>query len=179
LPPPVDATKPPDDSQILSLTFSPIHLILPIFEVTAEFRVVPHFGISVIGGYGKITETTVGEFDTEQLKLTAYELGGQLVGYPLHSFQSLQLGAEVLWLKVDLGNVNAGNVQVSGAGNGVAVGPLIGYKLMSRAGFTFFVQGGFEYIAARAHANDTAGNTSSASQTQFIPLLNANIGWSF
>jgi hypothetical protein len=46
-------------------------------------------------------------------------------------------------------------------------------------GFTFNVQGGVEYTFVRADASATTGQTASAQQTRVIPLVNANLGWSF
>jgi len=56
---------------------------------------------------------------------------------------------------------------------------LVGYKLLTEVGFTFFVQAGFQYAALKADASSSAGNGSIATQSTVIPLLNLNIGWSF
>jgi hypothetical protein len=40
-------------------------------------------------------------------------------------------------------------------------------------------QGGVEYIAIEAEANDNAGNSSQEDDSRWIPLLNLNLGWSF
>jgi hypothetical protein len=153
------------DDRIVSLTFSPLHLVIgPIFEMQIEAQVTPHFGVAVLGGVGSLkVENAIGE----SARFTAYELGGQLVGYPLEDFKSLQLGAEVLWVKVSTDDVDGRQVQDEASG--VAFGPFIGYKLITSAGFTFFAQGGFEYLKASEDDVDS----------EFIPLLNLNIGWSF
>jgi hypothetical protein len=41
------------------------------------------------------------------------------------------------------------------------------------------VQGGVQYVFARSDANSTGGATASAEQKSVIPLVNANVGWSF
>ncbi len=165
-----------DKGPYVSATFSPLHLISPIFELQIEGRVVPHFGIAVIGGIGSIkSEATVSGVDSQ--KFSAYELGTQLVGYPLQPFDSLQLGAELMWIHV--GTETFQGQEIKANAGGVAIGPLIGYKLLTKVGFTFFVQGGFQYVAVKANASDNAGNAASAKQSAFIPLLNLNIGWSF
>ena len=79
----------------------------------------------------------------------------------------MQLGAELLYLHLDAKEIVA-------TGEGVAIGPFIGYKVMIDAGFTFDAQLGFEHISARA----TSGS-SSDSEKEYIPLLNLNVGWSF
>jgi hypothetical protein len=172
--PPPAAPEPPPPHRSVTLSFSPIHLIFPLFEATAEVRAVDHFGISAIGGFGSVP---ISYSDGTGDRLSAYELGGQLVVYPWNDFDGVQFGVELLYLH--LSGENLSNADVKAAGEGLAVGPLVGYKLVTLAGFTFFAQGGFEYIAARAETNDTSGNSSSASDSRLIPLLNLNIGWSF
>jgi hypothetical protein len=177
-PPPPDeppmAPPPKEPVRYVSVTLSPLHLFSPIFELQIEAKVIPHLGVAVIGGIGSITvdDPLVGR-ETFQ----AYELGGQVVGYPLREFSSLQLGAEVLWVKVAVDDY--GGQRISGSANGIAIGPFVGYKFVADIGFTFFVQGGFEYVAAQAEASDDEGNSASGEQSAFIPLLNLNLGWSF
>ncbi len=153
---------------------SPVHLILPVFELNAEVRAVDHFGIAAIGGYGSVTaQDGLGE----TTRFDAYEVGGQLIWYPMHEFDGLEVGAELLYI-----NVNTDSVQgqdVKGVADGLAFGPMIGYKLLTSGGFTFVAQGGFEYVDYNAEANDTSGNSATDSRSDFIPLINLNIGWSF
>ncbi len=146
-----------------------------MFELTAEAKPVDHFGIAVIGGYGSISAQ---DYLGDNYHFKAYEVGGHLVGYPLpgHPFDSLEFGAELLYARVVTDRTD---ISVSASGDGLAVGPFVGYKLLTSVGFTFVAQGGFEYITARAHANDTSGNSAGNSDTKFIPLINLNIGWSF
>ena len=59
-----------------------------------------------------------------------------------------------------------------------AKGPDIGYKLITSGGFTFVVQGGIQYVAARAEAHDST-RSEEESDSDWIPLLNLNLGWSF
>ncbi len=151
-------------------------MIAPILQLTGEARVVPHFGISVLAGYGELGVDTTDSFgDRQSVKVKVYELGARAIGYPLKNFKSLQLGAQLLYLHVDTENLN----DVSGTGAGAAIGPFIGYKLITEAGFTFLAQGGFQYLAARADAHDSFGNSASDTDSRFLPLLNLDIGWSF
>jgi len=163
-------------SRFLSLTFSPLHLLIPVFEAQGEVRIAPHFAAALIGGFGNVkVEDSDPAVDGQ--RFSAFELGGQLVGYPLREFDSLQLGAEVLWVHVSTDEVNGRAISADAAG--VAVGPFVGYKLITRHGFTFVAQGGFQYVTARGEASDEAGNTEQAEESQFIALVNLNIGWSF
>jgi hypothetical protein len=153
----------------VSATFSPLHLFQPIFEADIEVMPIPHLGVSVIGGIGQIS---VGSDE-----FAAYELGAHVIGYPLRDFSSLQLGAEILWIKISVEDFQGSDV--SGTGAGVAIGPFVGYKFIADIGFTLYVQGGFQYLRLEAEAHDTQGNSASADGAAFIPLLNFNLGWSF
>lgn len=170
--PPPPPPPPPPPVRNVSLTASPIHLVLPILELTGEIRAQDWLGVALIGGYGTISlETTTGN-DTAN----AYELGGQLSIYPLEPFESLLFGFEVLWVKLDTDNYDNSSISASAAG--VAMGPMVGYKYIADGGFTLFVQGGAEYITGRAEASDDTSN-ASVEDSEIIPLLNFNLGWSF
>lgn len=144
-----------------------------MLELEAEFRAGSYLGIGVIGGIGQLTvQDNLGNSD----RLAAYEAGAQLIVYPLEPFKSLELGAELLYLKVK----SDAAADIIGVAEGLAVGPLVGYKLIAQGGFTFFVQGGFEYVALRADAQSTStGATATNQESRFLPLLNLNLGWSF
>jgi hypothetical protein len=151
-----------------SLTFSPLHLLLPVVELTGELRVHDKVGVALVVGAGKISDTV------SNVKLTAsvVEVGAQLRGYVVGDFRhGMQLGAEVLYLHLS-------TTDVSARGAGVAVGPFLGYKYVAPIGFTVDVQLGVEYVAARATATDGSQSASNSNST-VIPLLNANVGWSF
>ena len=68
---------------------------------------------------------------------------------------------------------------VSGVGAGVALGPLIGYQLITRSGFTLQVQAGPGYIVSHAEATHPSGAHKSEDDTQWRPFLNLERGWSF
>lgn len=173
----LEPSKPaPKPSRWLSLTFSPLHLLMPVVEVEAELQVVPHFGLGFIGGIGSINAEAVDSSYPDQT-FSVYELGGQVLGYPLRDFSSLQLGAEVMWLHVSTATYEGASVEANAGG--VAVGPLVGYKVLTDGGFTFVAQAGFQYVAVQARASDNQGNSARADDKDIIPLLNLNLGWSF
>jgi hypothetical protein len=175
-----EATSKPEeeDSQRVSLTLSPLHLVLPIVEITGEYRVARGFGAALIAGVGQVSvdvpETT--STAAHETEVGAYELGAQGAWYPLRPFESLQLGLEIAYVYVDARDITA---DISGSGEGLAVGPFVGYKLMLDVGFTGFVQIGGEYVTARSSAHDSGGQSAEASDSKWIPLLNLNLGWSF
>ena len=172
-PPPVEAVAKPKEveDRTVYLSISPLHLLGPIVELTGEIRLHRHIGVAAIGGYGSIKVDGLRPFKV-------WEAGGQFVGYPVGHFDhGMQVGLEVLYAGVSTDT----NIKVSSAtANGLATGPFIGYKLATRVGFSFNIQGGVEYVFARADAKSPSGNTiATAAQASIIPLLNLQAGWSF
>ena len=146
---------------------------MPLVELTGEVRLHRKIGVAAIAGYGLIQPPGL------KSRFTAYEVGGQFVTYPVGHFDhGMQLGLEVLYAGIS-GNENSENVRISASGNGLAAGPLVGYKLATDVGFSFNLQGGFEYILVQANASDSTGATASAGDSRIIPLININVGWSF
>jgi hypothetical protein len=163
-PPGAYILPPPEHPRrVFSLTISPLHLVLPVVELTGEVRVHDKIGIAVIGGAGKYTDPNVSGISAK-----VYELGGQVRAYVIGDFRhGMQIGGEILYLHLS-------DSRLSATGEGVAIGPFVGYKLTIDAGFTFDAQLGVEHVSAQAsNGTDTANNKT------FIPLLNLNVGWSF
>jgi hypothetical protein len=164
-PPGWPAPPPPPEHprRVFSLTISPLHLTLPVVELTGEARVHDNVGVALIGGAGKYSDPNV-----SGISATVYEAGAQVRVYVIGDFRhGMQVGGELLYLHLS-------DSRVALSGEGLAVGPFLGYKLTIDAGFTFDAQLGFEHISARA-----TDGTSNASDKTFIPLLNLNVGWSF
>ena len=162
--------EPPPPMTTFSLTISPIHLILPMLELTGELRLGTQGGIALVGGWGRVSAT-----DGYGTKVTfrALEIGGQLRYYATGTFRrGLEVGAEILYL-----SVNGSFQGVTGMASGLAMGPFIGWKTTTYSGFTFDVQGGLEVVTLGARASDST-TTTTDSKVDFIPLLNLNIGWS-
>ncbi len=162
-----------DPERSVSLTLSPIHLLFPVVEGQVEIALGDSVSLAAIGGFGEITvEDASGH---EEFTGSVMELGGQFVYYPLERFESLQVGAEVLYVRIEADDPDG---RVTGLGRGLAAGPFIGYKLLTSGGFTFFVQGGVEYLAIQADTQ-SGGAQASDEESRWIPLLNLNLGWSF
>ena len=132
-----------------------------------------HVGAALIGGTGTLSA----EVEGEDTRFSALEIGGQLNVYFTGAFSGVHMGAEVLYVSIDSDEV-AGE-DVSGVGVGTAVGPLLGYKLLTKGGFTLILQAGVQYVSLKAQAEEqTTGVSQSDSESRFIPLLNFNVGWS-
>lgn len=175
-PPPAQEEKP---GRLASITFSPIHLIFPIVEISAEFAITPKIGVAGFAGFGTVPLTRkLANGTTETVeRLKAWEVGARFNYYVIGTFDhGMQLGAEVQYLKVARSEANSTQIAASAAGFGI--GPYVGYKLITSVGFTFEGNLGVQYIAARGQATDGT-NSATASEKRVIPLLNLNVGWSF
>jgi len=165
---PVVEARQPYPHRVFSLTISPLHLFLPVVELTGEYRALDKLGFALIAGAGKYKYSSY----LSNVSAGVFEVGGQLRYYVVGDFRhGMQLGAEVLYLHLT-------DHQVTVAGEGVAMGPFAGYKIITSIGFTFEGQLGVEYVAARAWARNGAV-TASDTDDAWIPLLNLNVGWSF
>jgi hypothetical protein len=72
--------------------------------------------------------------------------------------------------------MSASDDMVEVTGNGLAIGPFVGYKYTADIGFTFDAHLGAQYLAVAAESND---GTQTAEDSDVIPLVNLNAGWSF
>ncbi len=165
-------------SQRVSLTFSPLHLFYPVIELTAEARAAPRLGLGLTVGTGRMTTNTTDAATGQDrtVAATAQEWGGSAAYYPIKPFRSLQLGAEIMYLRIEAEELNAAAAETA---DGFAIGPFIGYKLLTKVGFTAVAQIGGQYVNARSEERDSAGGVVEKAGTSWAPLLNLNVGWSF
>jgi hypothetical protein len=170
------APAPPGPARKLALTFSPVLLLGgPIIEVTGELRVGPKLGAAVIVGAGQFTSTTTspGQPDVTNT-FDVLELGASGRYYLTGDFDGgIQLGGQAKYIKLSGDDVNG--TGISAIGEGLAVGPLVGWKHTWHFGLTFDAQLGVAYLLLAASADDG----SSANDSRISPILNLNVGWSF
>jgi hypothetical protein len=163
--PPTEAPPPApvDDPQKVSISWSPVHLVLPVVEIEGEFSPAPHIGVGVILGAGRVSNAD------DTVTATAIEGGAQFNYYFMHKFSGLHAGAEVVYL-------HAGDVEQDAtlSGAGISAGPYAGYKVLTSFGFTFVAQLGVQVVYISAE-----NTVDMKSETKFSPLLNLNVGWSF
>jgi hypothetical protein len=158
--------------RVFALTISPIHLVLPVVELTGEARALDKLGVAVVAGAGKVSQDATPT--TPALSAAAYEAGLSVRYYLLGDFRhGLQLGAEALYI-----HVSDKIESISASARGLAIGPFAGYKYTADFGFTFDAQLGVQRVGLTGEAHDAATSTSQK-DSKFIPLLNANVGWSF
>jgi hypothetical protein len=158
--------------RVLSVTFSPLHLVLPVFEVTAEVRALDKLGIAAVLGGGRVSEEATAT--DPALSAPVVELGLQARYYLLGDFRhGLQLGAEAMYIHV------SDDVEtVSATVHGLSAGPFLGYKYTADVGFTFDGQVGFQRLGLSGEASDGT-QVVTEQQSDWSLLLNLNVGWSF
>ena len=133
-------------------------------ELTGEARVHDKVGVALIGGAGKYTDPNV-----TSISATVYEAGAQVRVYVIGDFRhGMQVGGELLYL-----HLNDDRVAISG--EGLAVGPFLGYKIMIDAAYSVRRPVELQHIEQRR----AQGNGATANDRSIIPLLNLNVGWSF
>jgi hypothetical protein len=159
------STPEPEKPLLASITISPVHFALPVGELTAEFKLAPKFGVAVIGGVGTVTPENSND------SVFVYEIGVSPRVYVIGDFrQGVELGVEALYLHANADD----QFMASVSAQGLAIGPYAGYKWVSQLGLTLEAQLGGSYLTARGESS-TATNESS----DFIVLLNLQVGWSF
>ena len=117
-------------------------------------------------------------FRKGEIRFKVWELGGQIVGYPLGHFDhGMQLGVEVLYAGV-LGDTTVDGVTVSGSANGLSLGPLIGYKFAADIGFAQHpARHRLRHGACRGEGEQRpAGRVDERQHVRTDPQL--NLGWS-
>jgi len=164
------APAPPEPERTVSLTLAPALLVHPVVQLGAELRVHRQAGVSLIGGYGAADEEVKAADGTRSTaSRTVWTAGAQGRYYGLGHFDhGLQIGFEALYTGVT-GGASRGPITVSRAGEGLSLGPFIGYKITTLLGLTFEGQLGIKRAGI-------AGPNSAMSQ--WVPLLNGNVGWS-
>lgn len=153
----------------VAITFSPLHLVLPMVEVAGEFRLADQISAAAIAGAGSFSGNRLGD-PADDNQYTAWEIGGQFRYYLLGDFaRGLQLGAEVIYL-----DVAAEGALGSAEGEGLSAGAFGGYKHTFSFGLTLDGQLGAQAILVRAQNGE-----ARASDEIVSVLLNLNAGWSF
>ena len=154
----------------VAVSISPLHLILPMVELQAEYLAHPKFSASLIGGYGSIeAKNSWGE----TLKLDVLEVGTQARGYFYGTSEGGAYGGlEVLYISID-----GGSAYGFGVGSGTSVGGFAGYK-WTWENFFIDLNGGLASIVITAEATDGA-ETAKEEKRKTGALLNFGLGLSF
>jgi len=182
-PPPLTLVvdRPREPEHVLSLTFSPLNLILPEVKVMAEIRLARKVSVAAIGGVGSVGVSSDGSLAIgagAAERFVAWEAGAQGRYYLVGSFEhGMDVGLQAEYVGLS-GSKSASGVEVLGTGSGFLAGPFVGYKLATRVGFTLDLQGGIAYEVVAAEASG-GGRSASGSASAWAPIVNLNLGWSF
>lgn len=145
-----------------AVTLSPIHLTLPVLEVSVERSLAEKLTASVIAGGGKSSGSPLWELGAQGRYLLLGDFG-----------TNLHLAAEVLYIgsRATIGTATA----TATAGS---FGPLVGGKWTADVGFTAELQAGVGYNIISATGSD-ANTTQTAREAGLYTNININLGWSF
>jgi len=164
-------SAPPEEpsTRYVSLTWLPLQLLLPMVAVAAEVRFSDEVSASLFGGYGTV-RVNVGD---ERTKRSAYQVGAQLHYYVSGAFDlgGVHVGAEAILVHV---SDSSAQVSTTAIVPGVTVGPFVGFKLVTRSGFTFDSQVGIGLAVAH-----TSGAARADEDQQVSLLGNLAAGWTF
>ncbi len=169
-----------EQTRKMSVTFSPLRLLSPMVRLTGEFKADDQWSIAGTFGFGSYTE---GE-DAEGNALThdAWEAGGQARYYALGGFDhGLHLGLDALFRDVPVETTGLFSEVTEGTGRGLAIGPMVGYKVAAEMGLTLDVQAGLRYDGFNmlADAETHEDLEEPAPDQDLHPMVNVNVGWSF
>ncbi|MEJ7601253.1 MAG: hypothetical protein WKG01_25335 [Kofleriaceae bacterium] len=148
----------------VSITVSPVHLVIPVGELTAELRAHDKLGIAAVVGIGSVS------VDRFEDRVAVYEAGISARYYLTGSFRTgIQLGAEALYL-----HAATKDDSMAVRAQGLGLSPFAGYKWTGRSGLTLEGQLGVTYVAVRADSE-----TAAAEDSRVGPMVNLNIGYGF
>jgi hypothetical protein len=145
----------------VTLTISPVHLIGPFAELTAEVRTTDSTSFAVIGGLGRMPFTDAGR------GIRFWDVGGQFRYYVSGTFNDggLHVGAEVLYLHAP------SDVDATAVGANLTASAAVGWKLVTQVGFTIDSQFGVSTLIVK-QKDDGKGEP--------LQLLgNLGVGWTF
>jgi hypothetical protein len=147
-----------------TVTFSPVHLIYPIFKAMGEFRVQDNFGLGALVGIGEINKHRYLAF------------GAQAIWYPQNNFnRGVQLGSQ---LQFERAHAEVLGSLVTHQVDSVAFGGFLGYKAVADFGLTLVAQGGIQY--GMVTVTESVGSyTGTGGASGLDLLITLNLGWSF
>lgn len=145
----------------VALTMSPLHAVLGIAELSAEFRVSPQVGVAGIAGGGSLK--------LDGTRVSVYEAGASGRYYALGNFRTgLVVGGELIFVGASAAT------EVKSVAKGLSAGAFVGGKWTARFGLTLEAQVGAQALVVEGKSSTVSNGTNTVG-----PLLNLNIGYSF
>jgi hypothetical protein len=145
------AARADEDYDRVTVMLNAPYLLVPVYELSAELAVREGWGAAIRGGGG------VSDLGGEDR--TIVEVGAQGIYYVLgNNNRGVQLGLDTRYVSYEDGG------QLMGIGDGVAVGPFVGYKRVFGSGVTLGVQLGAQVAL------------SGDSESPVFPFLTLGLG---
>lgn len=154
--------QPAAETPSVTVSWSPLHLVLNIVELSGEVAATDNLGVGVMAGAGKWQGITI------------WEVGAQANYYLLARFKSLHVGGSLEYLHASTSENDEWSAE--GVSRGLVLSGHLGYKYIHRSGFTFLAQAGVGYLAVESTVD---GSASATDDSKVLPTLNLNVGWSF
>ncbi len=167
----------------ISITTSPIHFLVgPIGEISVEVRVLDRLGVAGVAGIGtfrlEVPDDSLAD-GKRRHPFTFWEFGAQGRFYPVGDFDhGMVLGLQVLYVGISTELEDENGVRYEGQGNGIAVGPFVGYKIATDVGFTFDAQLGVQWVGLLVEAESSEGARDEGDESDVGPIIRLNVGWS-
>ncbi len=164
-------------TRAVSVTLDPLSLLYPMYGVHLEIAATPEFSVGPFFAFGspKVDQsaTYVGSD-----RASTWQLGAKGIYYAQGNMDGgIQVGVlgQYTHAKLDPG-ASLGTASTTGPGAGFVAGPLLGWKFVTKGGFTIDSQIAIGIFVAKQKASD-----DSAAKDDRAALLIANllVGWTF
>jgi hypothetical protein len=178
-PGPQQGPRPADELDYRwTVMWAPLRALFGLAEFTGEYRFHERFGVSVMAGAGRRKVTSPAGFGTS-IAVHGNELEGGIQAryYAVRrGGHALHFGAEFMYERIKFDEPLPPGIFAAAAGGGT-LGPFIGYKLVTRVGFTFEAQMGARYLVMDPRVTGEAALVQI--ESSWGPVLHLNVGWSF
>jgi hypothetical protein len=167
--PPVVKSAGPQSSMAFSL--KAVRAVIGFLSVQGEFRLAPKISVAAFVGGGRVDIETEDEMTIQDVGVA--EVGAQFRYYVFGDFDSgLHLGAQTNYVYIEVDD----ETTVGARGEGLAMGPFLGYKHTFGFGLTLEAQGGVAVAVLRGQQN---GSGSVHEEGKIGPIVNAGVGYAF
>lgn len=180
-PSPKEEAKAPE--RTVSVTTAPVLLLLPMLEVTGEFKLSESFSVSAVAGYGRTSQDTTILNETTTDTFDVFTLGASARYYVAGTFESgMQLGVAAEYIDIRPGqDVSLSALEINGVTGGLIAAPFVGYKIVANSGFTFDAQFGPSYLVVDTDPQGLKDSEvfEDREDSKWELLINLQLGWSF
>lgn len=161
----------------VSVTLDPLSLLYPMYALHLEVAVAPEFSVGAFGAFGSPKVDTSATY-TGSDRASTWQVGAKGIYYAQGNMDGgIQVGALAVYTHANLDPGAAlGTSGATGLGAGFAAGPLLGWKFVTRGGFTIDSEIGIGIFVAKQKASD---DTAPKDDRAALLLANLLVGWTF